>query len=63
MLLPLEHKGDMEVLMNKLNVLQKQYPLYNNFIKVYFTQLKLKYFKNESFNYNKFPRDIRSNCI
>ena len=49
--------------MNKLNVLEKQYPLYNNFIKGYFTEIKLKYFMNESFNYNKFPKDIRSNSI
>ena len=53
----------MEFLMNKLNVLEKQYPLYNNFIKGYFTEIKLKYFMNESFNYNKFPKDIRSNSI
>ncbi len=62
-ILPLEYDGDMEFLMNKLNVLEKQYPLYNNFIKGYFTEIKLKYFMNESFNYNKFPKDIRSNSI
>ena len=36
-ILPLEYDGDMEFLMNKLNVLEKLYPLYNNFIKGYFT--------------------------
>ena len=48
----------MKVLMNKLNLLEKQYPLYNNFIKVYLIELKLKYFKNESFNYNKFKIEL-----
>ena len=62
-ILPLEYKGDINYLTNKLEILSKQYPIYNNFIKAYFIEEKLKYFKNESFNYYKFPKDIRSNSV
>ena len=37
--------------------------MYFNMIKGYFIETKLKYFKDGSFNYNKFPKDIRSNSI
>ena len=62
-LLPLEYKGDMNYLTNQLEILSNQYPLYNNFIKGIFTERKLNYFKDESYNYQKFPKDIRSNSI
>ena len=29
----------------------------------YFKETKLKYFQDDSFNYDKFPKDIRSNSI
>ena len=37
--------------------------MYFNMIKGYFLETKLKFFKDGSFNYNKFPKDIRSNPI
>ena len=62
-LLPLEYNGNIEYLLNKIDILAKQYPMYFNMIKGYFVETKLKYFKDNSFNYNKFPKDIRSNSI
>ena len=62
-LLPLEYNGNIDYLLNKLDILAKQYPLYYNFIKTYMVETKLKYFKDGSFNYNNFPKDIRSNSI
>ena len=62
-LLPLEYNGNIEYLLNKIEILAKQYPMYFNMIKGYFVETKLKYFKDNSFNYNKFPKDIRSNSI
>ena len=62
-LLPLEYKGNIDYLLKKIEILSKQYPLYYNLIKPYIIDTKLKYFKDGSFNYNKFPKDIRSNSI
>ena len=62
-LLPIEYNGNIKVLINKLDVLSKQYPNYFNLINGYFKETKLKYFQDDSFNYNKFPKDIRSNSI
>ena len=62
-LLPIEYNGNIKVLINKLDVLSKQYPNYFNMINGYFKETKLKYFQDDSFNYNKFPKDIRSNSI
>ena len=62
-LLPLEYKGDINYLKNKLDLFSKQYPLYSNMIKGYFYDNKIKYFEDNSYNYNIFPKDIRSNSI
>ena len=62
-ILPIEFDGDIEKLINKLDILSKQYPYYYNMINGYFKETKLKYFKDGSFNYNKFPKDIRANSI
>ena len=40
-----------------------QYPKYYNLLFNYFLDKKLKYFVDGSFNYDKFPKDIRSNSI
>ena len=53
-LLPLEYKGNIDYLLNKIEILSKQYPLYYNLIKPYIIDTKLKYFKDGSFNYEKF---------
>ena len=62
-LLSLEYNWNIEYLLNKIEILSKQYPMYFNMIKGYFLDKKLKYFKDDSFNYNKFPKDIRSYSI
>ena len=62
-LFPLEYNRNIEYLLNKIEILSKQYPMYFNMIMGYFLETKLKYFKDDSFNYNKFPKDISSNSI
>ena len=62
-ILPIEYKGDINYLKNKINIIKSQYPTYYNMIENYFLEAKLKYFIHGSFNYNKFPMDIRSNSI
>ena len=63
--MPLKYNGDLdlEYLMNKLYILAQHYSLYYNMIKGYFIEIKLQYFKDKSFNYNKFSKDIMSNSI
>ena len=46
-----------------MDILAKQYPIYSNLINCYFKDTKLKYFQDDSYNYNKFPKDIRANSI
>ena len=62
-MIPLEYNGDMGYIEKKINILTQQYPIYYNMIKGYFFDSKLKYFKDGSYNYNIFPKDIRSNSI
>ena len=62
-LLPLEYKGNIEYLKEKVNTLSLQYPKYYNMFHNYFLDAKLKYFEDGSYNYSKFPKDIRSNSI
>ena len=40
-----------------------QYPNYSNYIVNYFIEYKFKYFQDGSYDYTKFPPDIRSNSI
>ena len=40
-----------------------QYPKYFNNLCSYFLDTKLKYFEEGSYDYNKFPKDIRSNSV
>ena len=62
-LLPLNYKGDIEYLKNQLNVILLQYPKYYNYITTYFISNKLRYFQDGTYDYSKFPPDIRSNSI
>ena len=62
-LLPLEYKGNINYLKEKVNTMSLQYPKYYNMIHNYFLDAKLKYFEDGSYNYSKFPKDIRSNSI
>ena len=57
-LLPLKYKGNIDYLLNKIEILSKQYPLYYKLIKPFIIDTKLKYFKDGSFNYNKYLKDI-----
>ena len=61
--LPLEYRGNMENLKENLNNIILQYPEYYNYITKYFIESKLKYFQDGSYDYSKFPPDIRSNSI
>ena len=54
--LPFEYNRNIEYLLKKMEILSKQYPTHFNMIKGYFLETKLKYFKDDSFNYNKFPK-------
>ena len=62
-ILPIKYKGDINYLKNKINIIKSHYPIYYNMIENYFLEAKLKYFIDGSYNYNKFPMDIRSNSI
>ena len=62
-LLPIEYNGNINDLIAKLDILAKQYPLYYNLINSYFKDTKIKYFRDDSYNYNKFPKDIRANSV
>ena len=43
-LLPLNYKGDINILKEKINLILLQYPVYENYITNYFIECKLKYF-------------------
>ena len=62
-ILPLEYSGSIDYIKEKVNILMLQYPKYYNLLFNYFLENKIKYFKDGSYNYNKFPKDIRSNSI
>ena len=62
-LLPLTYKGNIDDLKNQLNIIITQYPKYYNYIVTYFIANKLRYFQDGSYDYSKFPPDIRSNSI
>ena len=62
-ILPLNYKGDLDYIKKKINILLNQYPKYTNYIITYFMGNKLKYFEDGSYDYSKFPNDIRSNSI
>ena len=46
---------------NKLNNIIKKYPIYENYINNYFKENKLEYFKDFSLDYNRIPKDCRTN--
>ena len=62
-ILPLTYKGDIEYLKNQINIILLQYPSYYNNLCSYFLDTKLKYFQVGGCDYNKFPKDIRSNSV
>ena len=62
-ILPLTYKGNIEYLKNQINIILLQYPSYYNNLCTYFLDTNLKYFEDGSYDYNKFPKDIRSNSV
>ena len=62
-ILPLTYKGDINYLKETTHVIMLQYPDYFKNFCAYFLETKLKYFEDGSYDYNKFPQDIRSNSI
>ena len=60
-LLPLQYKGDINLINNKLNQLIQNYPRFEHIIENYFKVNKLPYFINGDYNYNDLPIDCRSN--
>ena len=62
-ILPLQYKGDLDHLKNQLNIILLQFPEYYKNLTKYFIDCKLKYSKDGSYDYTKFPPDIRSNSI
>ena len=62
-ILPLTYKGNIEYLKNQINIILLQYPSYYYNLCAYFLDTKLKYFEDGSYDYNKFPKDIRSNSV
>ena len=62
-MLPLVNDCDINILTDKIKTISNQYPKYYNMINQYFLDVKLKYFQDGSYNYNKFLKDIRSNSI
>ena len=62
-MLPLEYKGNIDYVKEKINIIILQYPKYYNLLTNYFLTTKMKYFIDGSYNYDLFPKDIRSNSI
>ena len=62
-LLSLEYNGDIEYIENKINQITSQYSIYYNILKGQFMDFKIKFLEDDSYNYNKLPKDIRSNSI
>jgi len=62
-LIPLQYKGNINYVKEKINIMILQYPKYYNLLTNYFLTTKMKYFIDGSYNYDLFPKDIRSNSI
>ena len=60
-LLPLQYKGDINFINNKLEEIVQNYPNFKNIIENYFKNYKLEFFVNGDYNYNELPADCRSN--
>ena len=62
-LLPILYNGNLKFVYNKIDELVIKYPYYKNFLYNYFLENKIRYFKDNSYNYNLCPKDCRSNSI
>ena len=61
--MPLKYNGNVNYVLDKIKELSKAYPYYNNFLNEYFVKNKIKYFIDDSLNYSKYPKNVRSNSI
>ena len=62
-IMPLKYNGNVNYVLDKIKELSKAYPYYNNFLNEYFVKNKIKYFIDDSLNYSKYPKNVRSNSI
>ena len=62
-IMPLKYNGNVNYVLDKIKDLSKAYPYYNNFLNEYFVKNKIKYFIDDSLNYSKYPKNVRSNSI
>jgi len=62
-LLPSEYNWEIKYMKTKFDIISKQYPIYSNMINWNLFDNKIKFFENNSYNYDIFPKDIRSNSI
>ena len=51
----------MKIINQKLNKIIKKFPLYENYINNYFKVNKYEYFEDLSLDYNRIPKDCRTN--
>ena len=57
------YKGNIDKLKSQINIILLEYPKFYTNLCTYFLDTKLKYFEDGSYNYSKFPKDIRSNSV
>ena len=60
-ILTIKYKGDMNYVKQKLENINTKYTKYQNFINNYFIKEKLKYFEDNSLNYDLVPEKFRIN--
>jgi hypothetical protein len=60
-ILTIKYKGDMNYVKQKLENIITKYTKYQNFINNYFIKEKLKYFEDNSLNYDLVPEKFRTN--
>ena len=62
-ILPLTYKGDIQYVRDQIKLIISQYPECYKNLCIYFLDSKLQYFEDGSYDYNSFPKDIRSNSV
>ena len=59
--LPFLYKGKLDFVNSLINKISNDYPKYSNFLNNYFLRNKLQYFKDQSLDYYRIPKDCRTN--
>ena len=62
-ILSLTYKGDIHYVRDQIKLIISQYPECYKNLCLYFLDSKLQYFEDGSYDYNSFPKDIRSNSV